>query len=131
MPGDAIVDASAVGAVLYIESESSLVEAAVDGRPLFAPTLLPYELVNIGLKKLRRGQIDTTSLGTAMATYHQIAITLVPVDAEAVLALATTAGLSAYDASYLWLAREMNADLLTLDKALAAAAGTHSIARTE
>jgi predicted nucleic acid-binding protein len=35
--------------------------------------------------------------------------------------LAEATGLTAYDASYLWLARTLNAELVTLDRKLAAA----------
>ena len=44
------------------------------------------------------------------------------VDYNAVLDLAATTGLTAYDASYLWLAQQIGAELLTLDKQLANAA---------
>lgn len=129
MPADAVIDASAIGAVLFAEAESRAVEDAAVGRPLLAPTLLPYEIANIGLKKLRRGQIDTAAVTAAVAMYEDADVRLMPVDTDAVFALAAAIGLSAYDASYLWLARELNAELLTLDHALAAAAGTRSIAR--
>ena len=39
-----------------------------------------------------------------------------------VLALASATGLTAYDASYLWLARRLGAPLVTLDAQLARAA---------
>jgi predicted nucleic acid-binding protein len=39
-----------------------------------------------------------------------------------VLELAESTGLTAYDASYLWLARELSAELVTLDGQLAKAA---------
>ena len=42
-------------------------------------------------------------------------------DRVAVLDLAERTGLTAYDASYLWLARELKAELVTLDRKLAAA----------
>jgi predicted nucleic acid-binding protein len=46
-------------------------------------------------------------------------ITFDAVDFGAVLALSLDAGLSAYDASYLWFARHLNVRLVTLDKQLA------------
>jgi predicted nucleic acid-binding protein len=46
----------------------------------------------------------------------------VDVDYLGALALAEATGLKAYDASYLWLARELAAELVTLDRRLAAAA---------
>ncbi|MBV9740236.1 MAG: type II toxin-antitoxin system VapC family toxin [Hyphomicrobiales bacterium] len=51
----------------------------------------------------------------------------VTVDLTATLDLAESAGLTAYDASYLWLARALGAELVTLDRKLTAA---HVISRT-
>jgi predicted nucleic acid-binding protein len=44
------------------------------------------------------------------------------VDHDQTAGLALETGLTAYDASYLWLARRLGAELVTLDKALDAAA---------
>ena len=44
------------------------------------------------------------------------------VDSREVVLLAERMRLSAYDASYLWLARRLNCELVTLDTDLAAAA---------
>jgi len=49
-------------------------------------------------------------------------INLVTIDLSAVLPLAESLGLTAYDASYLWLARRLGAELVTLDRRLARAA---------
>jgi predicted nucleic acid-binding protein len=49
-------------------------------------------------------------------------IELVGIDQLAVVAIAEAARLTAYDASYLWLARERSAELVTLDRSLAHAA---------
>jgi predicted nucleic acid-binding protein len=57
----------------------------------------------------------------AYALSHRLTIEVVAIDGDAVVALAENTGLTAYDASYLWLARELRADLVTLDAALAAA----------
>jgi predicted nucleic acid-binding protein len=52
-----------------------------------------------------------------------MAIEIVAVDHGQALALAETSGLTAYDASYLWLAQRLGGELVTLDRQLAAAAG--------
>jgi predicted nucleic acid-binding protein len=44
------------------------------------------------------------------------------VDHDKIVELALETGLTAYDASYLWLARHLGAELVTLDKALETAA---------
>ena len=48
----------------------------------------------------------------------ELDIELVLVPFDDVVALACETALTAYDASYLWLARELRANLLTLDHAL-------------
>ncbi|WP_254065926.1 type II toxin-antitoxin system VapC family toxin [Acidisoma sp. L85] len=48
----------------------------------------------------------------------------VSLDHGAVLELASETGLTAYDASYLWLARQLKAELVTLDRQLAHAEAT-------
>jgi predicted nucleic acid-binding protein len=53
---------------------------------------------------------------------HALAIDERSVNHAGVVRLAEAHRLSAYDASYLWLARDLNVDLVTLDKRLAAAA---------
>ena len=54
----------------------------------------------------------------------QIEIREVPFDAVVALAVATD--LTAYDASYLWLARTLNAELVTLDRRLEQAASARA-----
>ncbi len=46
----------------------------------------------------------------------------IAVDHDGALELAAATGLTAYDASYLWLARQLGAELVTLDRQLARAA---------
>ena len=56
-----------------------------------------------------------------MALRTQMAIEIIPVEHAGIVVLAESSGLSAYDASYLWLARHLGAGLVTLDRRLAAA----------
>jgi predicted nucleic acid-binding protein len=58
----------------------------------------------------------------AHALVDRLLVDLVAVDTAAVVNVAEETGLTAYDASYLWLARELRSDLVTLDTALHAAA---------
>ena len=51
----------------------------------------------------------------------QVALEEVGVDHDETLEAATATGLTAYDASYLWLARQLGAELVTLDSQLAKA----------
>ena len=53
-----------------------------------------------------------------------MAIEAVPVPLREIVLLAETTGLTAYDASYLWLGRALNLPLVTLDGQLKSAAGS-------
>jgi predicted nucleic acid-binding protein len=51
---------------------------------------------------------------------HRLSVETVAVDHPATLDLAEAMGLTVYDASYLWLARALGGELVTLDRKLAA-----------
>jgi predicted nucleic acid-binding protein len=53
-----------------------------------------------------------------------LGVAAVAVDHDGTVDLALKTGLTAYDASYLWLARRLGAELVTLDKELGRAAAT-------
>jgi predicted nucleic acid-binding protein len=118
---DKVVDASALGALLFGEPEAEAVARRLSGARLAAPALLPFELANIALKKIRRHPDLRAALMTAFDKFERMAIEVIAVDYDGVINLAERRGLTAYDASYLWLARVLDADLVTLDRSLAAA----------
>lgn len=117
-----VVDASAVVAVLFDEPRGDEVAQRLAGAPLAAPSLLSFELANVCAMKGRRHPEDRDALLQALRLRGRLGVEEVPVDAGEVAELALETGLTAYDASYLWLARQLGAELVTLDKALAAAA---------
>jgi predicted nucleic acid-binding protein len=117
----AVVDASALGAVLFHEPEGPAIARRVGDATLFAPALLPYELANVCVTKIRRHRQQREVLLAAFALLDRFNIDLVDVDQTEVVVLAGETGLTAYDACYLWLARRLDAALVTLDTALAAA----------
>jgi predicted nucleic acid-binding protein len=59
----------------------------------------------------------------AYALRHAVVVELAAVDHDQTLLLALQTGLSVYDASYLWLSRNLGAELVTLDARLASVAG--------
>ena len=113
-----VVDASAIAAVLLVESNAKEVAARIADRKLTAPTLLAFEFANVCSIKARRFPDKIDSLFEALHSFERLAITLLPVDMLGVFELAGRTGLTAYDASYLWLALERNAELVTLDARL-------------
>lgn len=119
-----VVDASALAALLFGEPEADTVAAALAGARLTAPALLAFELANVCLIKQRRHPDQRAALRTAFGLRGRLAVEEVAVEHDAVLDLAAASGLTAYDASYLWMARQLGAELVTLDRQLAKAAAT-------
>jgi predicted nucleic acid-binding protein len=117
-----VVDASAVAAILFQEPEGEKVVRQLDGHQLVASPLLDFELSNVCLTKLRRHPDRRDELLAGFRWRSRLAIQIRNVDHEAVLALAEQTVLSFYDASYMWLARQLGAVLVTLDRRLAEAA---------
>ena len=116
-----VIDASALVAILFGEAGAEAVLAKVEDAELIAPSLLDYEVSNVCLMKLRREPAQRNKLLEIFFMRDEIEIERLGVDFEAVLGLAEATGLTAYDASYLWLAQSQSADLVTLDKKLQAA----------
>jgi predicted nucleic acid-binding protein len=114
-----IVDASAVAAMMFGEPEGPTLAAHLEDETLLAPTLLDYELVAVALKKVRRQPETTPFVLAALDAAIRLPITRVAVPGAEVFELARRSGLSAYDASYLWLAESRDLELVTLDRGLA------------
>ena len=89
---------------------------------LVAPTLLWHEMANVCLTKMRRHPTERARVAAAFRTATRLDVHLVEVDHAAVIELAESTDLTAYDAAYLWLSRTLGASLVTLDRRLAAAA---------
>jgi predicted nucleic acid-binding protein len=117
-----VVDASAVAALVFGEAEGEVVAAKLDQQHLVAPSLLGFELANICLKKCRRNPELVETLLSAFEWRDRLEIEESAVDHQRVVELALNTGLTTYDASYLWLARQLRAELVTLDRALERAA---------
>jgi predicted nucleic acid-binding protein len=118
---DKVVDASAVVALLFNEVTRDEVVARLRGATLHAPSLIEYEVANACLKKMRAAPEERHALLEAHALFDRLSITLATIDLGAAIALAERTRLSLYDASYLWLAHALTAELVTLDDRLARA----------
>ncbi|MFO1080061.1 MAG: type II toxin-antitoxin system VapC family toxin [Reyranellaceae bacterium] len=116
-----VVDASALAALLFGEPEAAAMAERLTGARLVAPSLLHYEVANIFLTKSRRHPEQRDALRAAFELLSRLPVSPVTIDPSAMLDLAEATGLTAYDASYLSLARSLGADLVTLDRKLAAA----------
>jgi predicted nucleic acid-binding protein len=114
-----VVDASAIGAIAFGEPEGPTLRAQLAGETLLAPALIDFELMNLALKKARRRPDQLPAILAALQATLRLAISRVPVPGPDVWTLALQTGLTAYDASYLWLAVARDIELVTLDSDLA------------
>lgn len=114
-----VVDASAIAALLFGEPEAPTVAAQLGNGKLVAPPLLAYEVASVCLKKLRRYPERRDALLAAHQLLARMPIVETSVDLPEAVALAEHVGLSVYDASYIWLARKLQSELITLDPQLA------------
>ena len=117
----AVVDASAVAAILFGEASAEHIVKKVGSRALAAPSLLPYELASDAEGKVRRSELSAEAATVALRAYSLLPIALHDPDLLEVFRIAVRARLTAYDAAYLWLARSLSANLITLDQKLAKA----------
>jgi predicted nucleic acid-binding protein len=124
-----VVDASALAAIIFKEPERDKVARRLEGAQLVAPTLLGFEIVNACLTKLRRHAELRSSILQAYLLQGGLVIESAEVDHASVLTMAEQFRLTGYDASYLWLAQRLNAELVTLDRPLGRAAAALGLGR--
>jgi predicted nucleic acid-binding protein len=117
-----VIDASAAAAVLFAEPGSEALRRRLHGHALFAPRLIEYELATVAWKKMRRSPAFDMAILEMLADAARLNLTHEDPDVTEVLLLALATGLTPYDASYLWLARQRGLPLVTLDAALGRAA---------
>ena len=119
-----MADASAVVAVLG--PATALGEwsaAAMTGRVLVAPALMPFE-VGGALRRLEIRQVlDPASATAALRELLAMAVELWPGDRLAARAWALRASVAYADACYVALAELLDAPLVTIDRRLARAPG--------
>jgi predicted nucleic acid-binding protein len=118
-----VADACVLAAVVFEEAGWQDVLARLDGASIHAPELLKYELGHVVVKKARRDPASAPELIGRLQAFlgRPGRIRWHDVDPVDVAILASVTGLSAYDATYLWLAGWLEADLVTLDRRLASA----------
>ncbi len=114
-----VLDASAIGALVFAEPGAEDLAAQIEGASLIAPRLLAHELDNICVRKTKARPGEHARLLEARALADHMGITLLDVHHADVIRLAIETALTGYDAAYLWLAIEHRAALVTLDARLA------------
>ena len=118
-----VVDVSAVAAMLFGEPDGPWVHALLSGAPLIVPGIFHFELGNTCRMKCRRHPDEAEALlANWMDWNSEPPVTSMATDLIATMHLARDHSLTFYDASYLWLAQNRTAELISLDKALVLAA---------
>jgi predicted nucleic acid-binding protein len=115
---DKVIDASAIVALLFNELTREEIVLRLRGATLHAPNLIGFEVANACLKKIRAVPAERQALLEAFSLLDGLSISLEAIDLGAAIALAERTKLTLYDASYLWLARALGAELVTLDDKL-------------
>ena len=119
-----VVDCNVLAAHLFEEAGADRAAAALRGRALHAPWLLPFEFANVARNKTRSGG-SLPRVEAALSTFSELHIDLHAVPVLDLHRLASRYELSAYDAAYLWLAAALRAPLVTFDAKLQKAAQHH------
>lgn len=118
-----VVDCSALAGIIFEEPWQAEAGEKIRGRSMNAPFLLEIELSSVAIKKHKQGYGALVDKG--LERFKALNVSLHQIELKEVLALALQYKLSAYDASYLWLAANLKAPLATFDEKLATAAQAH------
>jgi predicted nucleic acid-binding protein len=113
-----VVDASALGALIFGEPQAEEIASRLEGGTMVAPTLLWFELASICLKKIKAHPRQKETFLLALGLAGRLTIQPIEVHQPEVVQLAWQTGLTVYDSSYLWLVRRLRGELVTLDEKL-------------
>lgn len=105
----------------YSRNALQLLDKYIENEITFAaPSLLEYEVVNGLIVAQRKGRIPKEAILTAIDGFINLGIGLQNISHlfEKVIHLCITCNISAYDASYLAIAQEKRAPLITADERL-------------
>ncbi|MBU2623715.1 MAG: type II toxin-antitoxin system VapC family toxin [Proteobacteria bacterium] len=113
-----VVDASALGALVFGEPQAEEISQALTDATLVAPSLLWFEMAAIATKKIRHHTELAAQIQAAFGLALRLPIVIRDVDYGETVNLALKSDLTTYDAGYLWLADHLDAELITLDAKL-------------
>jgi predicted nucleic acid-binding protein len=113
-----VADTSAIGAIIFAETDAPTARAMLRDVDIVAPRLLAYELTSIARTKSVRTPHLRDMIAQSLKDGLALNVRWVDVDYVAVLQLALETGLSTYDATYLYVARSLGIPLVTFDQRL-------------
>lgn len=119
-----VPDASAIVALLIEAGDASIwVGRSLRGARLVAPSLMPFEVANVLRRHELAGIIDTSYASLALTALTRHPVDLWPLESVAARAWSLRHTVTFYDATYIALAEQVGAPLVTLDRRLAQAPG--------
>lgn len=110
-----MVDASVLAAAVFGESRADQAASLLRDRSLIAPGLLWYEMSEVARVKCRLRPSESEMILEQLREARRFPIVLHVPDWDSMAQLAFESGLTAYDASYLQLAKSLGAVLVTFD----------------
>jgi predicted nucleic acid-binding protein len=124
-----VLDASVAVAIVTGEHDApaNLQRWGGDRRLLLAPPLLYVETANALVRGKRLSPADVSSLLTTLRGAGIDIADRGAVGLEAAVVLADRHSLTVYDATYLWLAMDVDGELATFDRALIGAAEAEGV----
>lgn len=120
-----VVDSSFILSILLPDenilpqTEENLKLLTISKNKFFSPKLLDYEVGNGIRSALIRKRITIKSVNILTANFLLLPVKKMEISIDKTLAVSIKNSLSFYDAAYVFLAKTLNATLLTLDKKLA------------
>jgi predicted nucleic acid-binding protein len=118
-----VSDASAVAELLLARPNADAVRAVLAPHPeLHVPEHFHVEVLSVLRRYSIRRELSERRSTIALAALEDLRTVRYPVMEMAEIVWDLRAGLTAYDAAYLALARRLDVNLITLDSGLAAAA---------
>lgn len=113
-----VVDASALGALVFGEPQAEEISRALSAATLVAPALLWFEMAAVAAKKIKNHPELAAQIQVAFNLAYRLPVAIREVDHGETVTLALNSDMTTYDASYLWLADHLRAELVTLDAKL-------------
>lgn len=113
-----VVDASVLGSVVFREPRAEEANSLLRGAELHAPILMAYELTHVAQKKAHQVPAQRQAFEDALEAALSMNIRWRAVSHVKVLQIALDTGLTTYDASYLYVAQNLGASLVTFDEQL-------------
>lgn len=117
-----VVDTSIIISVIANEKQKAKLVKMTEGSDLTAPSSLHWEVGNAFSAMMKRKLISKQKALKALESYREIPIRFSDIELETALELAAKLNIFAYDAYIIGCALKHKYPILTLDKALTAAA---------